>query len=194
MQDIPRGIYVRVFCHPAPAQSYLLRCLCSADTTPQPEHLCDVNLGSITASSRPAHSALYASCDRMESPSLFRYASVQAALLRHSSARLLKGPCGGARHVPDWQVFNRYQAEAAYQLGCDAMTLVAIANALSCWWFASTALAFTSDARPSCISTVCAACEQAAYLPCACAQHALRWTTRACRTLPCLSRQRHRSG
>lgn len=50
---------------PHSAQSYLLRRLCSAETTPHPEHLCDVNFGSTDSNSLPAHAALYSSCVRM---------------------------------------------------------------------------------------------------------------------------------
>ena len=65
------------------------------------------------------------------SPGLFTYASVQASLLCHTGARVLKGSGGGARHVLDRQVFHRNQPEAAHQICRDPMALVAVPDTLS---------------------------------------------------------------
>ena len=90
-----------------------------------------MNLGSTTTISLPAPPCLVGQLMAYHSPGLFTYASVQASLLCHTGARVLKGSGGGARHVLDRQVFHRNQPEAAHQLSCDAMALVAVTDALS---------------------------------------------------------------
>ncbi len=119
MQDIPRGIYVRILSHPALGAviSFVLPVFGRDSPAAGASLRRELRVHGHQLSTGPC--CLVASTWLLahemvvyDSPGLFTYASVESRFLPDVLSGLCHSSRGGARHVPDLKIFEGYQPEA----------------------------------------------------------------------------------